>query len=461
MSSHEVAVRDSQRLATNFLVIPLIILWLMATAYLTGIGEVFLAVGINLGAGLIILWFINARTVLGILLIVRILLDAFHENLSFSIAGIKSLSLPALSGIYLALFGTLYLVQNYHTLHTRLVVPIAVFLLAAGVSTLLAYNFELSIVELLELYSYFVLFFITVHIIRDEPQLKSFALLIILSSLVPLLIGSIEIIQHGRFVEIGLEPSFRAKSTLTHPTAYGFYLLVVSCLLLSLYSTIKSAGYRLSMVLLLLLITLNVVFTFTRGVWLAFVTAVLVFSFLRYKKMLLLLPVLFYAIFQTIPYVYERIEPLFNSHQYKYTSFAWRTKLWSSSIPFFYDSPVFGSGIGNYELISKQIEGHYMAAHNDYIRLLIETGLVGTVSFVAILILLLATGWQALRHATTNFEKSLAAGFISLMIAYIVLSLTDNLFNNGAMQWYFWTFAAMAVASARISRWRKEGLLNQ
>lgn len=452
MRLREVAVLDAERLALKFVAIPLVIFWALGTAYLTGRGEVFLAAGINLVALLIICWFANPRAAIGILLIVRILLDAFHESISFTIAGFKSFSLPALAGIFLGVFGTLYLIQNSHVLRNRIVLPITLFLLAAVLSCFFSTDIGLSLVETIELYSFFVLLLVLVDIIKDEKELRFFSLLVIFSCFLPLIIGSLEILRHGRFIEVGLEPSFRAKSTLTHPTAFGFYLLTVSCLLLSIYRSVVSSVYRFGIICLLLVISVNVVFTFTRGVWVAFVTAVLIFSFLQYKKFLFLFPLLFYGIFQTIPYVYERIEPLFNSQQYKYTSFAWRTKLWTESIPFFYDNPVFGTGIGTYEFISRQISGKYMAAHNDYVRLLIETGLVGALSFTAILGSLLVLSLKAWRRAATEFQKSLSAGFISLLIAYLILSLTDNLFNNGAFQWYFWTFAAMVVASSRFGR---------
>jgi O-antigen ligase len=67
------------------------------------------------------------------------------------------------------------------------------------------------------------------------------------------------------------------------------------------------------------------------------------------------------------------------------SSLAWRVKKWKSLLPTWESSPVFGQGLGTTTTV-RSIPGHRLAAalpHNEYLRYLVETGVVGLAALLA------------------------------------------------------------------------------
>lgn len=184
------------------------------------------------------------------------------------------------------------------------------------------------------------------------------------------------------------------------------------------------------------------------------IVATVLMGMLKSRRLLFLGPVAIYGILLVFPFIFQRLDPIFNPHLFMYTSLAWRIELWSASIPYFMSHPLFGNGFGIYQFIGYQIDDWFAAAHNDYLRLLVETGIVGFSAYVVLLLGLARLGIRARKAATDGYFGHIATGFVCLLAAYVLMSFTDNLFNHGGVQWYFWAYAGVIAA---ILRQRGEG----
>ena len=278
---------------------------------------------------------------------------------------------------------------------------------------------------------------------------------ILLSAIIPLVVGLLQVLNN-LYVNIGLEPSYRIYSTLTHPNAFAFYLVIITVLSISLLMGARKFNEKFKYLILIIFLSICLIYTFTRSAWIGLALAVFILGLLQHRKLLILSPLIIGFLLLNLPFISERFQPLLNPDLQKYTSLAWRMNIWTSSIPYFLSHPFFGNGFGNFIFVGYEIDNWFAAAHNDYVRILVETGIIGFVGFIWIFLSLLKTGVKAFKNAPNPFHKNIAAGFIVLLLAYILMSMSDNLFNHGGIQWYFWAYAGVAMAIYRIDSYRKQ-----
>lgn len=105
---------------------------------------------------------------------------------------------------------------------------------------------------------------------------------------------------------------------------------------------------------------------------------------------------------------------------------------WQAAWGMFQDHPLFGIGIGNYASAYPAYAlphwddplGH---AHNYYLNVLAETGLVGFGAYLAMWIAIFWAAWRSLR-STSGLAQFTAAGLFGVLVALSVHNLFDDLF---------------------------------
>lgn len=122
-------------------------------------------------------------------------------------------------------------------------------------------------------------------------------------------------------------------------------------------------------------------------------------------------------------------------------SFNWRIAQWTFLLQSWSNHPLFGHGLGT----ALEVSVFEKEAHNDYIRFLVETGLVGFVSFILLLLAQVVRLIQLLRASThsiaqTNLVRTLLAFFVAIVIGM----LTGNIWGQTAPLFYWWTLFAVA-----------------
>jgi O-antigen ligase len=120
-----------------------------------------------------------------------------------------------------------------------------------------------------------------------------------------------------------------------------------------------------------------------------------------------------------------------------------RTELWADGIQAFMQAPVLGVGTDMYRSVS----GLNKVAHNTYISVLVEEGLIGLVLFVAILWIVIRQAWHLPRWDRNFWMTTL------IVLAIGASTLT---WEQRKTTWLFLTFAVAAAAAARSSL-RPEG----
>jgi len=429
-----------------FLILGISISFLISTSLALGLGFSFLVLlALFLGV-------FGLKNFLFLLILLRICVDAFHQDMSVSIAQFNILSFPSAFGILLLALGGFYMVlRKIDFWKYPLVKPFGFFFLGCLLSLPFSEDLTPSIIEITELLSFVVLFILVVNVLRSERDIKRMVKVLVLSSLLPLSVGLIQIFTNFSLSAFTFEPSFRVNATLTHPNAYAFYLVVITVLSASLLLQERSQAKRLFLYSLIALLLFSLIFTYTRGAWIGLVMAIFAMGVFKKRRLLIFAPLVLYGVILIFPLVSERFESILNPDLFRYDSLAWRLRLWGASIPHFLSHPVFGAGLGTFQFIAFQVDNWFAAAHNDYLRLLVETGLVGLSGYVILMLSLVKTSIKAHKIAKDPLQEYIASGFLCLLIAYAAMSIGDNLFNHGGIQWYFWACAGVVVAIYRIN----------
>ena len=113
---------------------------------------------------------------------------------------------------------------------------------------------------------------------------------------------------------------------------------------------------------------------------------------------------------------------------------------WLAGLRMFQAHPLLGVGAGNYDTAYpfygdvRWPEG-LGQAHNYYINVAAETGIIGLLAFLALVVAMLLLGWRATHpragHAVTPVAWPLLLGLFAVLVALTAHNLTDDLFVHG------------------------------
>ena len=309
-------------------------------------------------------------------------------------------------------------------------------------------------IELLKIIAFYLMI---VHLVNTRKRIRIFVwtyLLLILylagSSLKAYYTGGFEVAQ-GIDRAVGLTSAGGDPNALANTlgSTLGMYFLLVG--------SETSLGRRLLAALGSGILLWTLMLTGSRGGVLA-VLAVLVFLWWRSRHRVLgaVVGLLFIAsVFSILPDQYKaRYSSM--THSELDASSQGRITAWKKGVRMFVDHPLFGVGIGNFgnaNAIAYSSGRHrsYLKAHNLYVQVFAETGLVGAVAFFGFMFQFLRLNRRAARRTRSRgdawkFETAvldgLMAGFVCLLVA--------GMFGHSLLRSTWYIFAAMGLAIHRV-----------
>jgi hypothetical protein len=194
------------------------------------------------------------------------------------------------------------------------------------------------------------------------------------------------------------------------------------------------------------MIAFSVVGTYSRSGFIGICLVLALYAVQKNVRVLLPLTVLgtagIYYIIQ-VPELYSRIFGIGDEINNGASS---RFNLWSMAIDMWNDSPLFGSGVASYYMKNK------IAAHSTYLQLLAETGVVGLILFIAII--LVAARFCFLYRRHFNDE--------SVSINVLLYGLMASVYMIGTLTYQdtklFWFLCALCSSKYLIARKNACGL---
>ncbi len=129
--------------------------------------------------------------------------------------------------------------------------------------------------------------------------------------------------------------------------------------------------------------------------------------------------------------------------------------LWPNALKALKTNPLLGTG---YSTLVKAKVWEFTTAEstdNDYLRLLGETGLLGFVSFMAILFITLKILWTAFTTTKKPLNYALYASGIGLTLGLMANALYIDVFEASKIAYSFWSFIGILLALASYEKDKK------
>jgi putative inorganic carbon (HCO3(-)) transporter len=129
--------------------------------------------------------------------------------------------------------------------------------------------------------------------------------------------------------------------------------------------------------------------------------------------------------------------------------FAGRQEIWIFAIGMILRSPLVGIGLGAYpQVAATQLSGILTGpalshAHNIFLQVALDTGLIGLAAFIGLLVIAIRLLWRAYRM---NFERHLAIGMLSALVVILAHGMIDSATWGAKPSVLLWMLLGLAVA---------------
>jgi putative inorganic carbon (hco3(-)) transporter len=209
---------------------------------------------------------------------------------------------------------------------------------------------------------------------------------------------------------------------------------------------VKLAGYLLAAITIL-----AAMYTFSRAGYLAILLGVLVLGILKDRKLLLVLGV-FLLIWQSVvpAAVRERVNMTQNANGQLEASAQERVDLWENAEQAFLRSPLVGNGYATFQL------GEHVAnlkdTHNWYVKVLVETGLIGFIMALLLLLQMLALSYRLFKRASDPLYRGLGLGLFLAVCACIVANCFGDRWTYVEITALLWVLVAAAIRAEQFQK---------
>lgn len=370
----------------------------------------------------------------------------------------------------------------------RVTRAVLVFVLISALSAAFSIHRGKSLEAMLNLLAITGLFLTAATLVRGTGLLRGVALFEVLAALP---VAALGLMQHFRpeLLPAGNSYPGRALGPFGQPNRMGGYLIAAIPVALALAIVAQDRALKVGILVATFGLTFCLVATYSRGAWLGLAAGLLVLAaaFVRWPELMprpaflaasvacVSLPILF-----LLPTVVSRLEarrsatPAWNLpiDPEREGSGAMRRAIWSGALRAAAQRPVLGSGIGAFREAFDRSKGTTMKrleavggrtadqAHNHYLGLLAERGVLGLAAFALLTALSLGAAAAALASGTPTMGRVLVAGLAGSVVALLAHAFVDDnlsLVSHGTILFANLGLLAGAPASskheARGSAW--------
>ncbi|MCF7870102.1 MAG: O-antigen ligase family protein [Candidatus Omnitrophica bacterium] len=293
------------------------------------------------------------------------------------------------------------------------------FLAVAGLATIFGLSaYESQKVFFNRYIIYFFIFFVGAFIGK-----RRFALKIIILSLS---VGAV-LVSVGGLIDLFSGGPLRRLLTSFGAPIYGTYFLYTLPFFIGFM--IFHSSLKLKLISFVAAVPVFAAFIFhgSRGVWLGLIAGFIITIILCSKKRgyLFGLSLLVIVLIGSVNFTRERIMRVDNDSSIKV-----RLQMAASAINIFKEYPVFGAGPGSYgglmqDYYPDQAKGarKHSHAHNTYLEVLAEVGILGLLSLLWILALFFCQGYRAVKKDPDAYNISFMIMFLAVFVSEFFMSV--------------------------------------
>ena len=350
-------------------------------------------------------------------------------------------------------------------LGTPLLIPILIFLSIAVISTIISSYKWISLNILTNLFVYVAVYFLIVNNLKSEKQVRRLIAAILFTSLI---LGIYGLLQYCSILE--LTPRvvpFRVSSTYYNSNHYGGYLAMITPIPVVLFLFSRLSWRTPLFAALSILLVINLALSYSWGSVAFGVGAIfLIIMRIRISKRktlataIAICVLVLFAVLGALIMLGPTPQLTQNTWAARYTRMAeianpslfFRLFMYKKTIPLILDHPLLGTGPGTfiyaftpYRPPDLSVLWNY--AHDDYLQIASEMGLIGLAAFLFFVITALTMGFRV-QKSTSNFNRAIILGVSAGILSILVHGFFDgNLSIIPANILHFYTILGLLMVS--------------
>jgi len=365
-------------------------------------------------------------------------------------------------------------IYSIHSLN----LTILLFILIATLSLLINNTFWIGLKDFINFLSFYLIYFLVINNIKNKYSLY-FCLIVFFSC--ASLISIYLLIQYYNFDPF-LSDIQRLTSTLGNRNYVASYLALIFPIAFSFFLIESKKRNKIFYEVALLIIYTGIIICHTRAIWIALFFSLLLFGYLlsHYKINKILKDnkkwlIILFSFFLLITLIYSTDNPLnrssitaaeraISTFDMQGSSLRTRLLIWQSTLDMIKEKPLLGFGLGTFPLhyLNYQAEilqripdylnfvGKAGEAHNEYLQIWAEMGIIGLLSFLLIFMIFYKTKVNLIKKIGTINGKIIIIGLISGIMVTLIHSIFSFPFHVPAVGAAFWFIIGLTVASENI-----------
>jgi O-antigen ligase len=190
-------------------------------------------------------------------------------------------------------------------------------------------------------------------------------------------------------------------------------------------------------------------YTFSRGAYGAILVSIFILGALKDRK-LLVLGVIFLLTWEAVvpPAVRERVNMTQNSNGQLEASANERVKLWRAAEESILSNPVFGTGFATYQMTNHV--DNLRDTHNWYVKVVVETGIVGLMIVLFMLQQMLALAYRLFKRAEDPLYRGLGLGLFLAICSCIVANFFGDRWTYLEITGPLWVLVGTAACAIHM-----------
>jgi O-antigen ligase len=297
----------------------------------------------------------------------------------------------------------------------------------------------------------FLLFFIVTQSLRERAETWIVIVAILAAGLVLAIQTIVPIVQGNT----AISAFSRATGNVIDPNLFAGYLALVIPLALASGLAIHWRWAPIALGVGMLLFGAALVATLSRGGWLGLVVGVATMAVLLPGRRRVILGVAGSVVL--ILFIGGLAGPIAarlgtSAGASPLQTLVDRFPIWSAAVGMFVQHPVFGIGVNNFANYIGAYDPSLDVnqAHNLFLNIATERGLLGVVTFAIFLVVLFRTLGRALRVASDGGSRILASAVIASFAAFLSDSVFDVAYYDYKILLLFWLLAGIAASLPRL-----------
>ena len=304
---------------------------------------------------------------------------------------------------------------------------------------------------------------VTVSAVRSGEDLKRLVAGSSVCVLVSGLCGVYQRIQgvevNESYVDMKLNAGMpgRVYSFFDNPNTFAQVLILLLPLVLALMLSSRSLLGKAAAAGIFAIGVVALGMTYSRASWIGLVAAALCYVFLWNRR---LLPLCFVAGFAAIPLlptsILNRILTITNMSDSSTSS---RFPQYEAAIRLLMREPITGAGLGA-DAVRRTVQlqslyqgrAPFVHAHNTFLQIWLETGLLGLGSFIASLIWAAKATARSIKTCQDPVARHMAIGGLSSLFGVMVCGLADYIWTYPRIMFIFWFVFGLTLAAIKVCK---------